>query len=363
MLHPLHGADPSTVARIVRGAGPIPVRGWVTLAAVAASTVARRPVDLAEHLYVRHRLRRHGTLPSPVFIVGHWRSGTTHLYNMLGLSPDLAFVTPFATGMPWSFMLLERTAGPLLERLLPQERYVDAVRVNAEAPQEDEIGLANMTTPSFYHGVYFPRRFAREMRRGIFFDGCGDGEIRAWQDRLRLFVDKVSLDFGGHPALVKNPAHTAKIDRLLEIWPDARFIHIVRNPFHVYQSTRRFFLSLLDLLALQPYDAVEVEEVFTDTYSRMMARLIDAASRLPPDRFVEVRYEDVERDPRGEVARIVRQLDLCDPDRLDERVSAYLEATAGYSKSTREVPDDVAERVGRVWRPFVEHWNYAPVAG
>ena len=49
-------------------------------------------------------------------------------------------------------LTLGRWLEPLLLKTLPSERFIDNVPVMPDSPQEDEIALANMTEPSFYHG-------------------------------------------------------------------------------------------------------------------------------------------------------------------------------------------------------------------
>ena len=68
-------------------------------------------------------------MPSPVFIVGYWRSGTTHLHNVLSQAPQFGYVSPLAAGLPWDVLGIVRALRPLLERVLPSDRYVDNVQV------------------------------------------------------------------------------------------------------------------------------------------------------------------------------------------------------------------------------------------
>ena len=47
------------------------------------------------------------------------------------------------------------------------------------------------------------------------------------------------------PPSFQSPAHTARLKLLHELFPEAKFIHISRNPFEVYQSTSKLFMDLL----------------------------------------------------------------------------------------------------------------------
>jgi len=348
MMHPLNGADPITLLRLLGTAGPPRPAHWPALAGMLAGAVLRSPLSLAERGYVAAR-RPGERMPPPVFILGHWRSGTTHLFNLLSGAPGLAYAAPIPVGLPWDFLLLGRAVEPLLKRLIPSRRGIDPMAVTPTAPQEDEIALASMTAPSYYHGVYAPRAFRAQMARGLFFDGCTQAEIARWQRNLRLFTEKVSLRAGGARVLIKNPAHTAKVAQIRAIWPEAKFVHIVRDPHHVYQSTHRMFTDLLEMLALQDWDPQEVAASIDETYPRMLDRIDADLAALPPGQSVEARFEDLEANPLGTVARIAAELRLEDPEGLLAAAQAHLDSVAGYQSRTRAVPPEIARSVERLW--------------
>ncbi|MEM9783608.1 MAG: sulfotransferase, partial [Pseudomonadota bacterium] len=79
MAHPLSGADLGTLARVFRDGGGAD-RALASMAIFAAAA-ARMPFSLAERAFVQ--LPAADVDGPPLFILGHWRSGTTHLYNLL----------------------------------------------------------------------------------------------------------------------------------------------------------------------------------------------------------------------------------------------------------------------------------------
>ena len=98
---------------------------------------------------------------APLFILGHYRSGTTHLHNLLALDPQFAAPTFFQVLNPHTFLTTERWAAPLADRLVVRRRYQDEVALGAGVPSEDEVALGTMTGLSPYLGWYFPRGLAR----------------------------------------------------------------------------------------------------------------------------------------------------------------------------------------------------------
>lgn len=361
LSHPLCGANLTTLARVLAANGGIRSGRLPQAAMALGAALGRLPFSLLERGYVA--ARRGGLdLEPPIFILGHWRSGTTHLYNVMTRSPAFAFVSPFSTGLPWDFLLMGRALEPLLSRTLPEDRYIDNIPVEADSPQEDEIALANMTALSFYHALYFPERFEEQFDAGIFFDGVPEAEVDGWVRTVRYFYDKLALRQPGRRLLIKNPVYTARVALLRRIWPDAKFVHIHRNPYKVFVSTRNFYDKLFDQFALQPYDHVAVDEVIFRTYARMMDALARDTADMDRPHYVELRFEDFQRDPMGELKGIYDGLELPGFDAAAPDFSAYLDSVRSYRKNSYRFPEDLKGRIGERWRPYIEQWQYSAPA-
>ena len=63
-------------------------------------------------------------IPPPVFVLGHYRSGTTLLHNLLAVDRRFAFPTMVRNYNPYTFRVFEPFAAPLVARVLPQRRIV-----------------------------------------------------------------------------------------------------------------------------------------------------------------------------------------------------------------------------------------------
>jgi omega-hydroxy-beta-dihydromenaquinone-9 sulfotransferase len=358
VFHPLCGADLATLLQLVAQNGLPSTAGSLRLGIALASSIGRLPFTLAECAWTALAQHRAGPAPPPIFIVGHMRSGTTHLHNLLAASGQFATVPPVVAGMPWEALGLARVLRPFVEQYLPEDRLIDSVRVRSESPTEDEIALANMHPLSYYHAMYFPRRFEETYRRGLLLEGAG--EVVRWQRTLRRYVGKMAAVGKGRRLLLKSPGYTAQIRAIRALWPDARFVHIYRDPYVVFASTCRALRTVLRELALQPHEHVPVDEVVLELYPRIMRRLLEEADRLPSHAIAHVRFEELERDPLGQVERIYRSIELAGYEVARPRIKAYLRSIQHYSKSTYTFSKESVRRVSERWQPSIAFFGYQP---
>ncbi len=348
----------ATLASTLYRSGGLPASSLPHAGAALGSALLRAPFTWGEHFWVASQRKRRQQMPAPVFIVGHWRSGTTHLYSLLAQSRGFAYVSPLAAGLPWDFLVLGRLLRPLLHRAMPANRFIDRVEVRPDSPQEDEVGLANMQDLSFFHAIYFPRRFREHFGAGIFFSGCSQARIKRWQRAARLFLEKVALDQPDRRVLIKNPVYTSRVALLKAMWPEAKFIHIYRSPYRVFPSTRHFYRKLLAELALQDYQHVDIDRLVLETYPPLMDRVLEETRDLPEGSFSEISFEAVEERPLEELQRIYRELDWTGFEEDRPAFEAYLEANRSYQKNVYAMAEEDIQKVERYWGKYIRHLGY-----
>ncbi|WP_425408943.1 sulfotransferase family protein [Hyphococcus sp.] len=356
MAHPLSGANLGTLASVIGRSGlpSQPLQGL----GVGLAALARWPASTIEKLAIESKLPKTEDLPPPVFILGHWRSGTTHLYNIMCESGEWGYVPPVATGLPWDLFGLARIFSPLLERALPKHRYIDNIPVTPTSPQEDEIAIANMSEVSFYHGIYFPRNFADNVRRGLFFDGCRTEDIRNWRRQFTYFLRKLYLYQDEKTLLIKNPVYTGRFAMLRDMFPNAKFVHIHRNPYDVFVSMRNFYKKLLEEFALQGYDHVDIDETILSVYDRMMRDYERDAADTPEGQLVELRYEELDAAPLETVEKVYNALALPGFEAAKPNFERYLASVSTFKKNKFEYSDEAAAKVEARLGDFIEKWGY-----
>ena len=188
-----------------------------------------------QRVFLGRRVARTEIREHPIVIVGHWRSGTTLLHELLALDPRHTAPSTYACFAPNHFLLTRRIIPPALSWLMPSRRPVDNMPFGWHHPQEDEFALCNMGIPSPYLTIVFPNQTPRHSEY-LTLDGIPPEDLERWKRALRWFLQCVTLECGKRIVL-KNPPQTSRIKILLEMFPDARFVHILRDPYVVFAST------------------------------------------------------------------------------------------------------------------------------
>ena len=346
LIHPLEGVRFAEWVRLLKRErfriGPLywPRALWVSAMGLVNS-VAARAVE-----------RRFGAaiaaarVEAPVFVLGHYRSGTTFLHALLTTDPNFTSPTRYEAYNPSTFLVGERWLKLFIEPFMLPRRA-----------QEDEIALLNLSQASPYMAWCFPR--SREgYEQFNTFEHASPAERAEWSTAMTRFL-KMLVVRRHKPLILKSPPHTGRVKLLLELFPDARFVHIRRNPYVVYSSTIGLLKRIRLVFRLQSArEAVDVGSVLR-TYSVMYDAYFADRELIPAGQLVEISYEDLERDPAGQVRAIYEGLALGDFEAVRPHLEAYLGTVASYRKNRHRPLDDATkQRVAEAWGRCFDAWGY-----
>jgi len=240
--------------------------------------------------------------------------------------------------------------------MLPSRRIVDNMPVGWDRPQEDEFALVLLGQPSPYRTIAFPNNLPID-RDALDLDGLPPPARQGWKRTFLRFLQAVTLR-DPRRLILKSPPHTCRIPTLLEVFPDARFIHIVRDPFAIYSSTVNLWTKLYRAQAMHRPTFAGLEETVFETFLHFHRRL-DATRHLVPDgRFCEIRYEDLTKDPAGELRRLYARLELGDFESYRPHLDRYLAETARYKKNRWELTDAERDEISRRWGEVIREQGY-----
>lgn len=294
----------------------------------------------------------------PVFILGHWRSGTTHLHNLLALDPRFAFANTYQVVNPATFLSTEKTRARRFAWMVPPKRLMDNMALSFSSPQEEEFAPALLSLRSLYLGMSFPQRMAH-YERFLTFDGEPEA-AREWQEAQRWFCQKLLYHYGAdRTLLLKSPPHTARIRLLLELFPDARFVHIHRHPHDVYRSQLHFYHTVLWHTYLQRPNPERLESEVLGRYRMVFDAFFRDRPLIPEGRFHELSFQQLEQDPIGSVEQTYATLGLGEFEAMRPALERYTSSLRGYEKNRfAPLDDDTRARVNAAAAPCLEHWGY-----
>jgi len=280
------------------------------------------------------------TLPDdPIFILGHWRTGTTMLHELLALDARHRAPTTYECFSPHHFLLTERWLKRCVRWLLPQQRGFDEMPHDWDLPQEDEFALCCLGIPSPYAHVAFCNE-PPEFDRYLELDQLSDEQRRRWCEGLQRWYKMLLLHRPGRLVL-KSPQHTLRLPTLVELFPNARFIYLVRNPQAVIPSTMRLWTWLWQVHGYQRPRLDGLERETIEMFVRMHRRMEATRSLVDPQRLHTLRYEDLVGDPLGQLRRLYERLELGPFEPAAPTARAYLQQRANYQPNRHEVSNEL----------------------
>jgi hypothetical protein len=339
----------SNIVRLAPHLAQMHLRYSLRALLIAASSIASLPLRLLEKACYGRRIARVAIAKPPVFIIGHWRSGTTHLHNLMSQDPTFGYVSMYQAIVPECSLIGRRWLGAILARIIPLQRPMDNMLWPLDGPQEEEIPLAKITPYSFYVQFMFPRRALHFFAKYVLLQQASARAEAEFKRKYYRLLQIATLHAGGKQLVLKNPVNTARIRLLLELFPDAKFIHIHRSPYEVFSSTRNLHRKLLTFTTLQALDGSHNDETVLSLYEQMMQRFFAEQSLIPQGNFAEVRFADLERDPLGELRRVYGALGLESFTNAEPALRAYIAAQKDYRKNAFSLPARDRERVAQRW--------------
>lgn len=316
--HILFGANPMVLMRLVGlNWRKLNGRGWLVMGMGFLLALLSTPIRWWESRRYRSKLNKI-QIKAPIFILGFPRSGTTHLMYVLARDPGFQYCQTWMAMGPGIMLTFGTIMRKIASWVLPSRRPMDGMPMAADLPVEEEFALGNMTIASMVHGMYLPSMIAQWFKQTVFLT---DSTFKKqWKKAHQLLLRKLTLLQPNKTLLNKSPFDTARIEAILECYPDARFIHICRDPRRVYASNRNMFQDVLPYIALQHWDNKIIDQFIRQSYSSIYQRYAQTKSRLAPSQLIEIHHEEFICTPVTVLQRIYTWLDV--PD-IHTRMALY----------------------------------------
>jgi len=193
------------------------------------------PFRIIEKIFFSKKIRKTVVNNDPIFIIGLWRSGTTYLHTLLSLNKNYGYVSNKDAFTGQFILAFPRFSDRLISRFLPETRPFDNVKLANYKPTEEEHCMFCNSTCSIAIGFIFPRKFKHYAQFATL--DVPPRKKKQWVNCYQKVVKKSTLKNQQKQLILKNPSNTGRIKDLLKLYPNAKFIHIHRNPYNVFAST------------------------------------------------------------------------------------------------------------------------------
>lgn len=309
-----------------------------------------------EHLLFSKKIRSMACHDNPIIIIGHWRSGTTFLHQLLNQSSDLTAPSLFQIGTPGCFLVSRKFLVPHIIPFLTKKRSVDNVAIGLDEPQEDEYALFRMTTISPVEKLIFPKSSSFFLNgSNIYVPDCSQEPI--WRDALITLCKKLAYERGKRIVL-KNPFHSMRIPYLKKLFPKVKFVHIYRNPLNTIPSAMRMWNIVGQQNTLRKDFKAPSLENSIEIYDKMLWKIRRDLADIPQNDYCEIGFEDLEEQPFEAIERICCMIDIPFSKTYAENIERFLNKIDKYKKNSYQLSKDEKEYIKRKLKHHMKYYGY-----
>ncbi len=296
------------------------------------------PIQLLDKIAVYMRTRNLVQDDEPVFIVGHWRSGTTYLHYLMAKDDHFGYLSLYQAFLPNIATIGGKLFKELFKPLVPGKRPQDNIEVDIDVPAEEENAISTFALESASHSFWFPKNETYYNTYGL-FDQASPEQVSKWKTAYKRLMTKVAIAFPDKKPLIKNPHNSGRIKQLLELYPKAKFIHIYRNPLKVLPSTYLMYDKVVTTQFLQDLTEEELQNKIFYYYKSSMTNLLRDIDAIPSENVYHLRFEDFEINPLSELESIYKQFGFTHFDKVAPVFETYVQSKKSYKKNShRESP-------------------------
>jgi len=248
----------------------------------------------------------------------------------------------------------------MLNYFMPSTRPQDNVKIDARSPQEEEHPLTNLTEKSGMQIFFFPKNRSYFDKYNVFV-GTTEKEKKEWKRVYLKMLKQISLFQGKNKQLLlKNPHNTGRVKVLLELFPNAKFIFIHRNPYEVYASTKYLYQKAVTTQFLQEFSENEMEERVLYCYEKSQTVNSFDKHLISEGSVFEVSFKELEKQPIESLNQMYSHLNISGFSKNKPNFEAYLKTVKDYKKNKLiDIPPDIKKQINKRWKFAFDNWEYS----
>ncbi|HWS01677.1 MAG TPA: sulfotransferase [Prolixibacteraceae bacterium] len=347
--------------RVMKGGG-ISLKGTFLLLAYYLRIVLTMPFEFLQFLIFGYRIRKTRITEDPVFILGHYRSGTTYLQKLMASDKRFGCLTNYDALFSHSNLLFGKSMQPGLQKLInifkiQNPFFHNSIVLLSEPTEEDDFLINKGSAYSAYWGMIFPRRWREWLNGSAQFSN--PGYLSGWKAEYLKTLKYVTFKNHGKQLVLKNPPNMERIKPLLQMFPDAKFIFIYRNPYLLYYSTLNMWRkAILGYYSLQEIPEKDLEEIVFGHFEYLNECYERDKHLIPVENLIGISYEELKADSFGVIRRIYSWLKLPDFEATAEDLKSQIESEKEYLNFRYKFEQATFKRIDQRWGKYIRQWNY-----
>lgn len=344
--------------------GGISFKGILMLPVYYLQIIPSLPFAFLQYVIFSSKIRKTPVTKDPVFIIGHYRSGTSLLQKLMTSDKRFGFLNYYDALFPNTSMLMGKNMQSVLQQVIDFFKiknpfFHDTVLPLSEADEEDDYLINKGSAYSAYWGLIFPRRWKEWLNGSEQFSG--EEYLKGWRKEYMSTVKFITYRNKGKQLVLKNPPNTERIPYLLEMFPQAKFIFIYRNPYVMFYSIRNMWKrAILGFYSVQKISDAELDEIVFGHFDYLMGQYEKDRNLIPPGNLCEVSYEDLKAAPFVTIQKIYSRLNIPDFEKTAGDLRLQIESEKDYKNFRHLFDTRTLERIGEKWAGYISRWNYDP---
>jgi len=297
-----------------------------------------------QNIKYKSKLNTDFKIEPPIFIVGNWRTGTTFLHQLFSLDKQFCTPTVFQVASPDHFLVSKKYYTPLMSKILDVKRPMDNVKMGIDEPQEDEYALLKISDNTPLERLIF------QQSDQFFLDECNNfipEDTHSFVFGLNTFIKKLILD-SNKRILFKNPFHSLRLDLLKKHYPNAKFIHIYRNPYEVIPSS----IHMWNIVGTQNILKGKWIEPQVKSIAILYKKIIDTIRhhfmQMEANQCYEIKYEHLVANPVESIKNVYTQLELDYTREYEQDLMQFCSELKSYKKNSYTISEDDKKQIKNI---------------